>query len=373
MKAAFWIASAIVIYTYFGYVAWLWLQARLRRRQVRTGTYEGTASIVMVVRDEAARVAAKLENLLSLHKLGKQVELIIVSDGSRDATDQVLRSFRDRGLIRVIVHPEFRGKAACIADALSIAQGDVVFFADVRQRIEPLAFRFLAENFVDPDVGCASGELMLGDPDSGEVSLGMGLYWRVEKLVRELESASGSTIGATGAIYAISRQLAVAPPAGTILDDVFIPMHVAKQGKRVVFDSRARVWDVPDLGREREFERKVRTLSGNYQLLQLCPWLLTRENPLRFEFISHKLMRLIAPFALAVIFVSSLFLSGPFYRLAFLIQLLFYGSGLLALGRFNSGPLARVADAAYTFVVLNMAAAVAFANFVTGRKAVWLR
>jgi len=180
-------------------------------------------------------------------------------------------------------------------------------------------------------------------------------------------------VGATGAVYAISRQLAVPPPAGTILDDVYIPMHVAKQGKRVVFDSRARAWDVPDLGREREFERKVRTLSGNYQLLQLCPWLLTSKNPLRFQFISHKLMRLAAPFALALIFISSLFLSGPFYRFALLIQVLFYGSGVLALVRLNSGPLARISDAAYTFVVLNMAAAVAFANFVTGRKVVWLR
>ena len=150
-------------------------------------------------------------------------------------------------------------------------------------------------------------------------------------------------------------------------------MHVARQGKRVVFDSRGTAWDVPDLGREREFERKVRTLSGNYQLLQLCPWLLTAQNPLRFEFVSHKLIRLLAPFALAVIFVSSLFLSGPLYRFALLVQILFYGSGLLALARLNPGPLARVADAAYTFVVLNMAAAVAFGNFITGRKAVWLR
>jgi poly-beta-1,6-N-acetyl-D-glucosamine synthase len=373
MKTAFWVASAVVVYTYFGYVAWLWLQARLKRRPVNTGTYEGTASVVMVVRDEAARVAAKLENLLSLQRPGKEMEVIVVSDGSRDGTDQVLQKFQDRGLVRAIVHPEVRGKAACIADALSVARGDIVFFADVRQRIEPAALRLMAENFVDPEVGCASGELMLGDPNSGEVSLGMGLYWRVEKLVRELESASGSVVGATGAVYAISRQLAVPPPPGTILDDVYIPMHVAKQGKRVVFDWRARVWDVPDLGREREFERKVRTLSGNYQLLQLCPWLLTRENPLRFEFISHKIMRLVAPFALAVIFVSSLFLAAPFYRVVFLIQILFYGSGLLALARLNSGPLARVADAAYTFVVLNMAAAVAFANFVTGRKVVWLR
>jgi biofilm PGA synthesis N-glycosyltransferase PgaC len=373
MKTAFWISSVFVIYTYLGYVLWLWLHARIRPRLVRTGMYAGTASIVMVVRDEAGRVGAKLQNLLSLEKPGKEVEVIVISDGSSDATVEILQQFEARGLIKAMVHAEPRGKAACISDALATAKGEIVFFADVRQQIEPPALRFLAENFVDPEVGCVSGELMLGDPKSGEASRGMGLYWRIEKLVRQLESTSGSTIGATGAVYAVRRELAVAPPAGTILDDVFIPMHVARQGKRVVFDSRGTAWDVPDLGREREFERKVRTLSGNYQLLQLCPWLLTAQNPLRFEFVSHKLIRLLAPFALAVIFVSSLFLSGPLYRFALLVQILFYGSGLLALARLNPGPLARVADAAYTFVVLNMAAAVAFGNFITGRKAVWLR
>jgi biofilm PGA synthesis N-glycosyltransferase PgaC len=373
MKPAFWISSACVVYTYLGYLLWLRLRARLRPRQVQRGVYAGTASIVMVVRDEVGRVSTKLQNLLALEKTGKGAEVIVISDGSSDGTEQILRQFEDRGMIKAIVHQEVRGKAACISDALGIATGDILFFADVRQRIEPPALRLLAENFVDSEVGCASGELMLGDPESGEATLGMGLYWRIEKLVREMESASGSMIGATGAVYAVRRELAVAPPAGTIIDDVFIPMQVARQGKRVVFDSRARAWDVPDLGRDREFERKVRTLSGNYQLLQLCPWLLTSNNPLRFEFISHKLMRLVVPFALAVIFLTTLFLSGPFYRFALLIQILFYGSGLLALARLNAGPLARVADAAYTFVVLNMAAAVAFANFITGRKAVWLR
>ena len=373
MKLAFWISSACVIYTYLGYLLWLRLRARLRPRPVQRGAWSGPASIVMVVRDEITRVSAKVQNLLSLEKPGEDTEVIVVSDGSSDGTEQILRQFEERGMIKVIVQREVRGKAACIADVLAVATGEIVFFADVRQSIEPPALRLLAENFVDPEVGCASGELMLGDPESGEASTGMGLYWKIEKLVRELESASGSMIGATGAVYAVRREFAIAPPAGTIIDDVFIPMQVARQGKRVVFDSRARAWDVPDLGREREFERKVRTLSGNYQLLQLCPWLLTRKNPLRFEFISHKLMRLVVPFALAVVLLTSLFLPGPFYRFALLIQILFYGSGLLALLQLNSGPLTRVADAAYTFVALNMAAAVAFANFITGRKVVWLR
>jgi cellulose synthase/poly-beta-1,6-N-acetylglucosamine synthase-like glycosyltransferase len=230
------------------------------------------------------------------------------------------------------------------------------------------------ENFADLQVGCVSGALMLGDPQSGEASKGMGLYWKTEKKIRELESESGSVVGATGALYAVRRELLSDVPEGTILDDVYIPMEVARQGKRVVFDDRARAWDSPDLGGGLEFARKVRTLSGNYQLLQLAPWILSGHNPLLARFVSHKLLRLAVPFALAAMLVASLWLKAPVYRLALILQLAFYGLGFVALARLPKGGLVgRTADAAATFMLLNSAAVVAFANFVAGRKPAWSR
>jgi biofilm PGA synthesis N-glycosyltransferase PgaC len=297
----------------------------------------------------------------------------VVSDGSTDSTNEILSQFADNKRVRVILNPQLRGKAAGLNDAIQAARGEIVVFTDPRQKIESDAVRLLAENFSDPAVGCASGELMLGDPDSGEAVRGVGLYWRIEKKVRELESSSGSVVGATGALYAVRRELLVPVPAGTILDDVYLPMYVARQGARVVFVPGACAWDVADQGAGREFSRKVRTLSGNYQLLQLAPWLLSGENPLRFEFISHKLMRLVVPFALATLLLSSALLSGTLYRAAFSLQALFYALSLLAMARLRPGALARAADAAFTFVSLNTAAAIAFAKFVTGRKAVWGR
>jgi cellulose synthase/poly-beta-1,6-N-acetylglucosamine synthase-like glycosyltransferase len=297
----------------------------------------------------------------------------VVSDGSTDGTDEILNYYSADRRVRVILQPQARGKAAGLNDAVAAARGEIVLFTDARQILEHDSMRLLAEQFADPQVGCASGELMLGDPDAGESSRGVGLYWRVEKKIREMESASGSVVQATGAIYAARRSLVVPVPVGTILDDVYIPMHVARQGYRVIFLPSARAWDVADQGSDREFSRKVRTLTGNYQLVQLAPWLLGRSNPLRFEFISHKLMRLLAPFALAGLFLASLFLRGPFYRLALLLQILFYALSGAAMARVVRGPLARVADAARTFVVLNTAALVAFVNFVTGREVAWVR
>ncbi len=383
MKWLFWGSVGVIAYTYAGYPGWLWLRNHWRRRPVRRTPHTPTVSFVMVVRNEADVLEAKLQNLMDLNYPEGEREIIVVSDGSADATNQILSQWSNnsgsnnsRSNISggyTILCPDSRGKSACLNDAIATAKGEIIVFTDARQTIEPNAVRFLAENFADPEVGCASGELILGDPESGETAKGMGLYWRIEKSIREMESASGSVVGATGALYAARRSLLAPVPSETILDDVFIPMNVARQGFRVVFDSRAIAWDVPNMGVTREFARKVRTLTGNYQLVQLAPWLLTSSNPIRFEFISHKLLRLVAPFALVATLLSSIFLQGPVYRVALTSQLGFYTLSLLSLAQFKRGPIARIADASFTFVVLNTAAFIAFTNFITGKKAAWIR
>jgi cellulose synthase/poly-beta-1,6-N-acetylglucosamine synthase-like glycosyltransferase len=379
MKYLFWIAATLVGYSYLGYPAWLWVRSRWSPRPVRRGSALPSVSAVMVVRNEGEVIARKLENLLSLEYPADKLEVVVVSDGSSDRTSAILAEYSDDSSegsrVRTLIKPSSQGKAAGLNNAIQIAKGEILLFTDARQQIEPAALRMLVENFSDPTVGAASGELMLGDPSVGETGKGMGLYWRIEKKIRELESAASSVAGATGAIYCARRSLVVSAPLpeGTILDDLLLPMQVVRQGSRVIFDSRARAWDSPDLGDGREFSRKVRTLSGNYQLLQLAPWLLTSEDPIRFEFISHKLSRLAVPFALLALLIASIFLAEPFYRIALGLQLAFYALSVAAIANVKIGPLSRIADPARTFLVLNSAALIAFVNFVTGRKAIWVR
>jgi biofilm PGA synthesis N-glycosyltransferase PgaC len=375
IKYIFWFAAALVGYSYLGYPVWLWLRSWWSPRPVRRGSATPAVSAVMVVRNEEAVIARKLENLLTLDYPQAKLDVVVVSDGSSDRTPAILADYARDSRVRTLMKPVSQGKAAGLNDAIKLATGEVLLFTDARQQIEPGALRLLIENFADPDVGAASGELMLGDPTSGETGKGTGLYWRIEKKIRELESASGSVAGATGAIYCARRSLLDASPLpeGAILDDVLLPMQIVRKGSRVIFDSRARAWDLPDLGEGREFSRKVRTLSGNYQILQLAPWLLSSENAIRFEFVSHKLLRLVVPFALLALLIASMFLPQPLYRAALGVQLAFYALSLAALAGVKLGPLSRIADPARTFVILNCAAMVAFINFATGRKAVWVR
>jgi cellulose synthase/poly-beta-1,6-N-acetylglucosamine synthase-like glycosyltransferase len=373
MRWIFWGSAALIAYTYVGYVGWLWLRARLWPWPVLRSQQEPYVSIVMVVRNEERWLESKLRNLLELDYPPERCQIVIVSDGSTDRTEAILRGHANNPRIQIVMNQLGRGKACGLNDAFEWAQGDIVVFTDARQKVDGGALRLLLENFADPGVGCVSGELMLGDPAAGESGQGMGLYWRIEKTVRELESASGSVVGATGALYAVRRDLLSEVPAETILDDVYIPLQVLRQGKRVVFEPRAQAWDSPDLGGKIEFARKVRTLSGNYQLLQLAPWVLSANNPVLFRLVSHKLLRLVVPFALAAMLIASLWLNAPLYRVALGLQIAFYGLGVLAVARLvRAGVLGRVADVAGTFVLLNTAAVLAFANFVGVRKTTWM-
>jgi poly-beta-1,6-N-acetyl-D-glucosamine synthase len=372
MKWVFWGSAGIIAYAYVGYAGWLYLRSRWRPLPVNKAPFLPAVSVVMVVRNEEKVLASKLHNLLEMEYPRDCYEIVVVSDGSTDRTEAILQEHASDECIRVVLNAQSQGKAACLNDAIEVMRGEVAMFTDARQMIQPDALRLLAENFSDPTVGCVSGQLVLGDMHSGDSGTGLGLYWSIEKKIRQLESASGSVVGATGALYAVRRENLVPIPSGTILDDVYLPMQVVRQRKRVVFEARAKAWDQPNLGADREFARKVRTLSGNYQLLQLAPWLLKSSNPIRFEFVSHKLMRLLVPFALMATLLSSLFLHEPWYKAALIAQLAFYGLSLLAMLHVR-GPLSRLTDGAYTFVMLNAAALVAFANFVTGRKAAWSR
>jgi len=185
MKFVFWGAAAFIAYTYVGYPGWLWLRSRWRQRPVQRAAYLPLVSIVMVVRNEDQLLERKLENLLTLDYPARLTQWVVVSDGSTDGTEAILRRYAGNPRVSVVLNQLPRGKAFGLNDAAELAQGEVVVFADVRQEIEPGALRLLLEDFADPQVGCASGELMLGDPDSGESGQGVGLYWRVEKQIRQ--------------------------------------------------------------------------------------------------------------------------------------------------------------------------------------------
>jgi biofilm PGA synthesis N-glycosyltransferase PgaC len=379
IKVVFWLGAACVAYPYVVYPLALGLVARLRRRHGAGATAHGVApatlpgvSVVLAAYNEEATIGRRLRELLEMIGApGLRGELIVVSDGSTDRTTGHARSLAERDpRIKVVALEANRGKAVALTEGCARAGHEIIVFADARQSWASDALARLLGNFADPTVGAVSGELIL-ETESG-VLAGVGLYWRFEKWLRRQESVVASTVGVTGAISAVRRSLFRPIPPGTILDDVYWPLTVALQGYRVIHDPGARAYDrLPDRV-EHEFRRKVRTLSGNFQLLGRLPAALApARNPVWIQYVSHKLMRLVVPWALLALLGASALLTPPPYRLAFWWQVEFYGLAALGL----SHPLAsrsRLASAAASFVVLNAAAWLAFWAWLLGRTSrVW--
>ena len=362
MALVFWLSVATIGYIYVGYPLLLRLWARARPKPVYRGYPPYGVSIVIAARNEGSRLASRIDNLLSLDYPAARRQIVVVSDGSTDDTLEVLARYQ-RFVDVVAVPPG--GKALALNAGVALAKFEVVVFADARQIFAPDALRELVAPFSDRTVGAVTGELLL-DAESpcrrtgrdrrgierrararatgsdrrederrhmlrSTIADGVGLYWKYEKQLRRLESTVASTLGATGAIYAIRRSLYRPLPADTILDDVLTPMRVVLAGYRVVVNQRARAFDRAATDADAEARRKIRTPAGNYQILALEPRLLLPwHNPVWLQYLSHKLGRLAVPYALLAIFFASIVLTGVpgpifgFYGAALTGQVLFY-------------------------------------------------
>lgn len=363
-----WSSAALLLHVFVGYPLLVWMQARLRPLPVARRAILPTVSIVMAVHDGERFIRAKLASLKQLDYPAELIDIVIACDGCHDTTVTTARRSTDPR-VTVLDFPNRRGKAACLNDAVALTRGEVLLFTDVRQKLSPVALRELVANLGDPTVGAVGGELHMENVRSG-FAQGVDFYWRYEKGIRHAESLSGSTIGVSGALYAIRRSLFQPLPAGTVLDDVLVPMRVAAQGKRVVFEPKAMAWDQPSQLPEDERRRKIRTLAGNYQLIQLAPWLLAPwRNPLWFRFVSHKLLRLFAPWLILALTISTglLFTRHPMYALAF--GALIGGLLLVGLARLQP-PLGRLLPLriAVAFFYLNLFAAQALVAFARNRR-----
>jgi poly-beta-1,6-N-acetyl-D-glucosamine synthase len=230
----------------------------------------------------------------------------------------------------------------------------------------------LLKNFIDPAVGGVGGDLII-ESGTGLLS-GVGRYWQYEKWIRRNESLIHSSVGVTGAISAVRRELFRSIPKRTLLDDVYWPMQVVLQGYRVIHEESAFAYDRLPEKTDDEFRRKVRTLTGNFQLMTLLPAvLLPWRNPIWFQFVSHKVMRLIVPWALLVLLIVSTLLPEPLYRLALAIQLAFYVLGLTGIWQGSNSRLG-MASVAGSFIMLNTAAWLAFWFWLAGKAAItWHR
>jgi len=353
----FLVSAVLVVYVVGLYPALLALGVFRKAPPVAARPVWRTVSLLLPVRNGERWIRAKLESIFALDYPPELLEVIVISDGGRDRTEEIARSFPR---VRLLVIPP-SGKAAALNAGMREAAGEILFFTDVRQPLDPPSLKALVAQFSDPTVGVSSGELIIRRGVTAEEER-VGLYWRYEKLIRKQHSRIDSVLGATGAIYAMRRELARPLPPDCLLDDVHLPFLAFFRGYRIVFVEEALAYDDPT-GLQTEFRRKVRTLAGVYQLIGRFPALLTPRNRMWWHFLSHKFGRLLLPFALLALLASSALLPAPWSAALLAVQGAFYGLAALDPWAPEGSRLKPLSSLARTFAAL-MLASLAAASYV---------
>jgi cellulose synthase/poly-beta-1,6-N-acetylglucosamine synthase-like glycosyltransferase len=363
------VCSTLLVYTYVGYPLLISALARLapRRRRI-DADYEPKVTACVPAYNVAAYISAKIESLLAQDYPSDKLHVLVYSDGSTDGTDEIVEEYAKRDArVQLVRAPSRQGKPAAVNAMSRLAEGELLLLTDARQPLDQEALGELVRTMSDPEVGCATGNLLLSGP------AGSGVYWRYENWIRTQESKFRSVVGMTGPL-ALVRKAELEPlPSNIILDDVWVPMRLRLRSKRVLLVESAIVRDAA-FGDQREFGRKARTLAGNFQIFARMPELfLPWKNPSWLETMSHKLLRLLCPWALVALLLASMhivLLGAP--------GLLVYGtvSALLAaqvglyIAALFGAAAGRIGSVARTFVMMNVAAQVGLWRFLRGRQAV---
>ena len=260
------------------------------------------------------------------------------------------------------------GKAAALNAGIERATGEILFMTDVRQALDPQCLRYLTACLSES----GRGQRRTGDPEEGEnqEQANVGLYWKLEKWFRKRMSAIDSFHGATGAIYAIRRRLVSPMPAGTLLDDVYLPLLAFFQGYRVIFEPRAVAYDDPT-PLDTEFSPEGPNAGRRLPAPALLPGLLGPRNRMWIHFVSHKLGRLLLPFALIALAVSAFWLPGRFSAVAVIAQAGFYGLALCDRFVPDRTVFKKVTSMAWTFTVLMAAALCAVEILFRPGRTLW--
>lgn len=383
MKTLYWLSLFVVFYTYVGYGFLLYVLVRLRRlvrgrRVAPSLTAEDYPSLALVVAayNEAECMEAKIVNTLALDYPTDRLSLLFVTDGSTDATPDIVRR---HPRIELLHSPERRGKIHAIHRAMGRIRAEIVVFTDANTSLNPEALRRLARHYQDPTVGAVSGEKRVAISQVSDATAGEGMYWKYESTLKKWDSELFSVVGAAGELFSIRRSLYRDVPDDTILDDFMLSMQTVERGFRIVYEPEAYARELSSENVAEELKRKIRIAAGGIQSIVRLPGLL---NPLRhpllsFQYIGHRVLRwTVAPFLLLLAFLTNVWLAltEPAFGYVWLLagQVLFYGMALAGWVLESRQVKNKVLFVPYYFCMMNYAVVRGIGRYMAGRQsAAW--
>lgn len=369
MALFFWLAAFIVFWTYIGYFVALLVISRVYKRRLDVADIEPPVTLVVTAHNEARRIKEKIENMLQIDYPREKIEIIIVSDGSTDGTDDIVRSFEDRG-VRLLRIAERQGKHFGQGRGIRNATSEIIVFSDATTFLERNAIRKIVRNFADSTIGVVSG----WDQARGEnlAQSGEGAYVQYEMKLRELEGSVGSLVGASGCFFAIRKELA-RDWINDMSSDFYMPIIAHMNGFRTIPEKEAIGYYELAGNPQKEFTRKVRTVLHGIEVLFHFSEILNvfKYGSYSLQMISHKLMRWLAPFALLILLVANVSLldDGSLYRLTMAGQLCLY---IMAGAAALYPTLQKIVffKVPFFFVMVNISIILAWVQYLKGEKQV---
>ncbi|MGH9702013.1 MAG: glycosyltransferase family 2 protein [Candidatus Acidiferrales bacterium] len=365
----FWACAAILFYVYVGYPVMLALIGVFVHRAKPEPDYEPSLSVLIAAYNEEANVGRKIEQTLALDYPADKIEILVLSDGSSDRTDEIVRGYPD-SRVRLVRIPERHGKTHAQNEGVRAATGEVLIFSDATTVYHPMALRFLASNYRDPKVGAASGRYQYFDAEGkSPTGLGTVAFWNYENLIKTMQSRIKTISGCCGCIYSVRRKAYTDLP-DDIISDLVQPLWVIQKGYRVAFEDRALAYEETTKGTREEFRMRVRVVTrGMNGILSvsdlLMPW---KYGWVSVQLLSHKVLRWLVSVFLILLFLSSAALyQEPFFRALFLLQVVFYLSAMLSLV-FPLHQRWKLLGIPLYFCTLNAAALCSMVELARGRK-----
>lgn len=367
LKILFWACLLIVFYTYIGYGILLYMIILLKRlfkgKPAKTAMPKDeelpTMTLMICAYNEEDVVAEKMENTLGLDYPKDKLRIMWVTDGSNDHTNELLADYPEAN---IVFSPERRGKTAALKHGLREIETRYVAFTDANTMINKTALREIARQFMDPTVGCVSGEKRVAARKEGEMAAeGEGLYWKYESTLKRWDSELYSAMGAAGELYAIDPTLVKEIPDEALLDDFMMSMYIVDEGKRIAYAPDAYAQEYGSANIYEESKRKRRIAAGG---LQSIWWLRAMLNPFKqplvtFQYISHRVLRWsITPVAMVILLILNIALvlthAGTTYTVLLALQVIFYLMAFAGWLQNRYGHKNRLLYTAYYFVFMNL-------------------
>lgn len=362
----------MMFYVYVGYPGAVLLIGVLKNKKISKSYFEPFVTIIIPAYNEEKSIESTIRNKLELNYPSEKIEIIVVSDGSTDKTEEIVKRFETKGVHLVRQGPR-AGKTSALNLAVPMARGEIIIFSDANSIYDRDALKTILTNFADADVGYVTGKMIYVNSDGTVIGDGCSAYMKYENFLRTCETKIGSVVGVDGGIDAIRKKI-YKPMNPDQLPDFVLPLSVVEQGFRVVYEPGACLREDALKASSDEYRMRVRvSLRALWALFDKRKMYLSGDNLLyAWQMLSHKVARYLCFIFMALAFVCNFILinQGFIYQLLFLIQMIAYLLATVSPWFERRGIKFKIAYLCYYFALINFAAAHAFVKFLMGKKQV---